>query len=154
MAKSIMYHGSSVEVKGPKILTGLYTKDFGYGFYCTVIREQAERWAKRFETPTLNSYNFLINQSLKILEFKEMSEDWLDFIIDCRKGKSHNYDIVIGSVANDQVYNYIGDYIDGVITREQFWVLAQFKYPTQQIAFCSDESLKCIQFLSAEEVSK
>lgn len=39
-------------------------------------------------------------------------------------GKPHVYDIVIGVMANDQVYNFISDYIDGVITREQFWIMA------------------------------
>ena len=59
-----------------------------------------------------------------------MTDEWLDFIIDCRSGKPHQYDIVIGTMANDQIYNYVSDYIDGAITREQFWVLAKFKYPT------------------------
>ena len=52
-----------------------------------------------------------------------MSEEWLDFIVDCRSGKDHNYDIVIGAMADDQIYNFVSDYIDGTITREQFWVL-------------------------------
>lgn len=70
-----------------------------------------------------------MDTKLNILEFKEMTEEWLDFIINCRNGKPHNYDIVIGAIANDQIYNFINDYIDGIITREQFWVMAKFKYP-------------------------
>lgn len=31
-------------------------------------------------------------------DFKDMTDDWLDFIIDCRSGKKHDYDIVIGAV--------------------------------------------------------
>lgn len=53
-----------------------------------------------------------------------MTEEWLDFIADCRSGKDHEYDIVIGAMADDQIYNFVSDYIDGVITREQFWVNA------------------------------
>ena len=49
---------------------------------------------------------------------------------------------------------YIADYIDGIITREQFWSLARFKYPAHQINFCSSESLKCLTFVSGEEVVK
>ena len=126
----------------------------GAGFYCTVIREQAERWAKRYDTPVVNIYTVRMNTSLKILEFKEMTEKWLDFIIACRHGVPHDYDLVIGAMANDQIYNYIADYIDGIITREQFWSLARFKYPTHQINFCSSESLKCLTFVSGEEVVK
>ena len=60
------------------------TKDFGNGFYCTMIKEQAERWAKRYRTPMLNTYEVFIDDTLEILEFKEMTEEWLDFIFACR----------------------------------------------------------------------
>ena len=152
MGKMTVYHGSYSAVKHPKIIKGKNTKDFGEGFYCTVIREQAERWARRYDTPMLNTYTVRMNTSLIILEFKEMTEKWLDFIIQCRHGMSHEYDIVIGAMANDQIYNYIADYIDGIITRDQFWALAKFKYPTHQISFCTEEALKCLEYLSSEEV--
>ena len=70
-----------------------------------------------------------MNQALNVLYFAEMTEEWLDFIVDCRNGVQHDYDIVIGAMANDQIYNYISDFISGVLTREQFWVLAKFKTP-------------------------
>lgn len=76
----------------------------------------------------------------------------VDFIIDCRNGKKHAYDIVIGAMADDQIYNYISDYLDGSITREQFWILAKFKYPTHQINFCTKEALKCLEYRGFEEV--
>lgn len=75
-----------------------------------------------------------------------------DFIIDCRSGKKHTYDIVIGAMADDQIYNYVSDYMDGSITREQFWVLAKFKYPTHQINFCTKEALKCLEYRGFGEV--
>lgn len=152
MGKTLIYHGSYAKIRMPKILIGRNTKDFGAGFYCTVIREQAERWARRFDTPTINVYSFLADESLDILEFKTMTEEWLDFIADCRVGKKHDHDIVIGAMANDQIYNYVADYIDGIITREQFWSLAKFKYPTHQINFCTANALKCLRFEYAEEV--
>lgn len=152
MGKMTVYHGSYTIVEKPKIIKGKNTKDFGTGFYCTIIREQAERWAKRYDKGMVNTYNVRMDTSLKILEFKEMTEEWLEFIIDCRHGKSHNYDIVIGAMANDQIYNFIADYIDGIITREQFWTMARFKYPTHQINFCSPATLKCLEFVSSEEV--
>ena len=63
-------------------------------------------------------------------------------------------DFGIGAMANDQIYNFIADYIDGIITREQFWVLAKFKYPTHQINFCSPNALQCLEFVSGEEVTE
>ena len=91
-----------------------------------------------------------MNNNLNIKEFAEMSEEWLDFIVDCRSGKDHNYDIVIGAMADDQIYNFVSDYIDGTITIEQFWVLAKFKYPNHQIAFCTKDALKCLEYRDCE----
>ena len=154
MGKMLVYHGSYAEVREPKIIVGRNTKDFGTGFYCTVIKEQAQRWARRYDTPTVNIYSSLIDEKLDILEFKTMTDAWLDFIIACRSGKPHSHDIVIGAMANDQMYNFISDYMDGILTREQFWVLAKFKYPTHQINFCTDDALKCLTFVKSEKVTQ
>ena len=97
-------------------------------------------------------YDVKFYPSLNIKEFREMTDEWLDFIVDCRSGKPHEYDIVIGAMADDQIYNYISDFVDGTITREQFWVLARFKYPTHQINFCTNEALKCLKYRGCEEV--
>ena len=152
MALMTVYHGGYCAVEKPEILDNKYTKDFGVGFYCTVIKEQAQRWAKRYDTKIVSIYEVKLSSKLKILEFREMTEEWLDFIVSCRSGKTHDYDIVIGAMADDQIYSYVSDYIDGAITREQFWVLAKFKYPTHQIVFCTDEALKCLNYRGFEEV--
>ena len=152
MGKMLVYHGSYTEIRHPKVILGKYTKDFGTGFYCTMIKEQAQKWAKRFDTPVVNVYSLLMNEKLDILEFPAMTEDWLDFIIACRNGMKHSHDIVIGSMADDQIYNYIADYLDGTITREQFWVLAKFKYPTHQICFCTEQALQCISFQKSQGI--
>ena len=147
-----VYHGGYKAVERPEIRIGRNTKDFGNGFYCTVIKEQAQRCAKRYNIKIVSIYDVRMNSSLDIKEFKDMSEEWLDFIIDCRSGKPHSHDIVIGAMANDQIYNFISDYIDGVITREQFWIMAKFKYPTHQINFCTEEALKCLKYRGYEVV--
>ena len=147
MAKMRVFHGGYMPVDEPRIIVGRYTKDFGPGFYCTTIREQAQRWAKRYPTPIVSSYEVRFDESLDILEFKDMTEDWLDFIVACRNGKPHGHDIVIGAMANDQVYNYISDYLEGSLTRSQFWALARFKYPTHQIAFCTQKALDCLEYI-------
>ena len=148
----IVYHGSYCEVKEPKNIEGKYSKDFGKGFYCTILSEQAEKWAKKYDTPVINMYEYNENTKLKIKDFTVMTEEWLDFIINCRSGKQHNYDIVVGAMADDQVYNYVNDLINGTITREAFWELAKFRHPTHQIAFCTDEALKCIKFVGTKEI--
>ena len=51
-----------------------------------------------------------------------MSDEWLDFIAQCRSGKTHNYDIVEGPMADDTVWNYVNDFLTGRISRKQFWI--------------------------------
>ncbi len=148
----IIYHGSYCKVEEPKIIEGKYTKDFGKGFYCTILSEQAEKWARKYDTPIINMYEYNEDNRLKIKNFTVMTEEWLDFIINSRRGKTHNYDIVIGAMADDQVYNYITDLIEGIITREAFWELAKFRHPTHQIAFCTEKALKCIKFVGVKEI--
>jgi hypothetical protein len=142
-----VYHGSYTVIKVPEILKSKFPQDFGEGFYCTKLQKQAIRWASRYDTAVISTYEYTQDKSLKILTFKKMTEEWLDFIVACRNGEKHNYDIVIGAMANDQIYNYISDFTDGVLTREQFWVLAKFKRPTHQICFCSEEALRTLQFI-------
>lgn len=152
MAKMTVFHGEYVAIEKPEIRKGRNTKDFGEGFYGTIIKEQAQRWARRYNTKIVSIYDVRMNTNLKIKDFKEMTDEWLDFIIDCRAGKSHDYDIVIGAMADDQIYNFISDYMDGSITREQFWILAKFKYPTHQINFCTKEALECLEYRGYEVV--
>ena len=147
-----LYHGSCVAVEHPRIIKRRFTKDFGEGFYCTALKKQAVKWAQRYDTSVVSHYEYDENPNLNILKFEEMTDEWLDFIVACRKGEPHDYDIVIGAIANDQIYNYVSDFINGVLTREQFWVMAKFKYPTHQINFCSTAALKCITFTTSEEV--
>jgi hypothetical protein len=150
MAKLTVFHGSYTEIQRPEIRIGRHTKDFGAGFYCTVMREQAARWANRFKTPTVNTYTVRMHDGLDILNFEEMTDEWLDFIVSCRLGIPHAHDVVIGAMADDQIYNFVQDFAEGAITREQFWAMAKFRYPTHQIAFCSERALDCLAFEHAE----
>lgn len=150
----MVFHGGYTEIRKPEIIKGPYTKDFGIGFYCTELKEQAIRWARRFDKPVVSMYDYNPDVKLKELIFREMSEKWLDFIVQCRAGEKHTYDIVIGPMANDQVYNYVSDYINGVLTKEQFWVLAKFKHPTHQIAFCSENALQSLTFIHSERYDR
>ena len=54
------------------------------------METQAIRWATRFGEGIVNVYEFEPNDSLKVLKFEKMTEEWLDFIITCRSGTSHD----------------------------------------------------------------
>lgn len=150
----ILYHGSRQIVEYPEIRIAKFHKDFYYGFYCTLLREQAKRWAVRYhDVGVINEYLYTPDDSLKILRFPEMTEEWLDFIVSCRLGKSHPYDIVEGPMANDTIFNYVQNFVDGKISREAFWALARFKKPTHQISFHTVNALATLTFLKGCEVS-
>ena len=102
MQNNIIYHGSNTAVENPRILINGHYKDFGYGFYCTNIEKQAKRWAlTRRGASVVSHYEYVKSKELKILEFPDMTEEWLQFVVDCRSGKEHNFDIVEGPMAND-----------------------------------------------------
>ena len=143
----IVYHGSGEMVEFPEIRKTKYTKDFSWGFYCTNDYEQAYRWAeRRHKNGVINCYEYIENPKLKIKKFDKMSDEWLDFIAECRSGKLHDYDMVEGPMADDTIWNYVDDFARGLITRIAFWELVKFKYPTHQIVFCTEEALKCLSY--------
>ena len=142
-----IYHGSNVLVEMPQIIVSGFYKDFGYGFYCTNIETQARKWALTKKGDSIVSvYSYQEDKSLKLLSFPQMTEEWLDFVVNCRRGIKHDYDIVEGPMADDQIWDYVEDFNEGSITREAFWVLAKFKHPTHQIVFCTPKSLSTIKF--------
>ncbi|MCD7867112.1 MAG: DUF3990 domain-containing protein [Clostridiales bacterium] len=149
----ILYHGSTQVVKFPEIRKGLYNKDFYFGFYCTEYKKQAERWATRFGIKGyVNIYEYTPNSDLLNLGFEKMTDDWLDFVVACRLGKPHKYDTVEGPMADDMIYNYVQNFVDGKISRAAFWELAKFRYPTHQISFHTVSALDTLRYIESEEI--
>ena len=148
-----LYHGSKQIVEFPEIRQARYHKDFYYGFYCTLFLEQAKRWALRYNgVGILHEYRYTPDETLKVLKFEDMTEGWLDFIVNCRLGNPHGYDIVEGPMANDTIFNYVQNFADGKISRAAFWELARFKRPTHQISFHTARSLGCLVFERGYEI--
>lgn len=153
MKKELIFHGSNITVKTPKIVVQGFYKDFGYGFYCTKFEKQAIRWAKaKKEHHIVNVYEYTHSENLSEKVFTDMSDEWLDFIAACRSGKDHSYDIVEGPMADDTVWDYVEDFISGRITRDAFWALARFKKPTHQILFCTENALEKVRFVRSYEI--
>lgn len=151
----LLYHAGSEAVELPEIRITKYTKDFSWGFYCPRDLGQAKKWALRNRnSPTVNRYLYTENPELKVLSFHEMTDEWLDFIVHCRRGGAHDYDIVEGAMADDAIWDYVEDFIDGSITREAFWVLIKFKQPTHQISFHTLRALCCLNFEGSDLIAE
>ena len=153
----IVYHGSYTEIVNIDLSKCEIGRDFGKGFYVTKNREQAEFWANRKGKVNnckgiVTEFNFLNNAfehfKLNVLRFDEYNEEWLDFIITNRRldASTHDYDIVEGPVANDDIAKCIFIYLAGEIPKNEFLDELKFKHqPSHQIAFCTMASLQMLE---------
>ena len=154
----ILYHGSFIEINKPDLKHSRPNVDFGKGFYTTPIYEQAVKWCSKFKKRGKNGiatrYEFDENdyKALKILKFDSYSEEWLDFILNCRSGKDNtDYDMVIGGVANDKVFNTVELFFDGLIDKTEAIGRLQYEKPNLQIAFRTDKALTYLHFEGSEQ---
>lgn len=157
----ILYHGSYTNIEIPQIITQEKGRDFGFGFYTTSIKEQAERWAIRTarlrsrqtdkeESAIVNVYNFdeKFAEKLKTKVFPEADMEWLEMVIKCRSNLNfkHGYDIVTGKIANDNVGETVEYVLAGIMRKEDAVERLRFEKINDQICFCSEESLKALVY--------
>lgn len=159
-----LYHGSILTVKKPNIKRGRTNADFGKGFYTTSNREQAIRWANiRKERENASSaivsvYDFdeslLNNLKWNIRQFTGADEAWLYFVTNCRKSRSHDFDIVLGPVANDNVFTTVNLFESGIINVQA--ALMQLKaYKTyDQISFHTERAIASLQYIESFAISE
>ena len=138
----IVYHGSYLEIAAPDVKHSRDTVDFGKGFYVTPIYDQAKKWSEKFlhrgKQVVVSCYSFDDNAftELKVLTFDSYSEEWLDFILNCRSGKDNSdYDIVVGGVADDKVFNTVELFFDGLIDKAEAIKRLKYEKPNLQICF-------------------
>ena len=163
-----IYHGSTVEIKTPKILYNEKGRDFGPAFYTTEIKEQAERWATRKKKIAIKLGNPDVKAIVSVYEYKnndssllekrfdEPSEEWLDMILDCRGNLNinHGYDIVSGKIADDSVGETVSFVMQGIMRKEDALERLKFQEINSQIALCTEKALKCITFEESYEVKE
>ncbi len=147
-----IYHSSYMKIEFPEIRKCRFTKDFSWGFYCTEIQEQAEKKASRFKTSIVNVYEIKDMESLNIKKFEDCTDEWLEFVVNCRSGKMHRYDVVIGPMTDDTIYDYIEAYTHGQMNKQYFFDLMKFKYPTHQISFHTINALDRINFVESYQI--
>lgn len=153
----ILYHGSYMEIEKPDLMHSRDNVDVGRGFYVTPLYEQAVKWCGKFKRRGMNGVvsKYCLNEealnALKILRFASYSEEWLDFILTCRRGEdTTDYDIVIGGVANDKVFNTVELYFDGLINKGE--ALRRLRYEEANLQLClrSEKALVALIFEGSE----
>ncbi|MBR2578281.1 MAG: DUF3990 domain-containing protein, partial [Erysipelotrichaceae bacterium] len=113
-----LYHTGFDVIPSPDISTGRKNADFGKGFYLSDDREFSKRWARQRKdmTTRLNSYE-LDPEGLNIKELNR-DQEWFDYIYDNRSGQEDvlsGYDVIIGPIANDTIYDTWGITTSGLL---------------------------------------
>ena len=154
-----LYHGTNVDFDVIDLTRSNKYKDFGQGFYLTDIRSQAEELAAKKSRlfggyPVIQEYEFdeslLSGTDLKVLKFDKPSTEWAEFIFKNRNRDNnftHDYDIVIGPIANDGVAYLLGRYEEGTLTIEELSDKLDYKKLNSQYFFGTDKSLKYLKRL-------
>ena len=144
----IVYHGSHIIVDKPDTKHSRKRVDFGPGFYVTPIKEQAEGLCKRFLTIGQEAYvsRYIFDdaafgaEGVRVLNFDSYSEEWLDFVFLCRRGEdTTDYDIVMGGVANDKVFDTVELYFQKLITKTEALGRLKYEKPNAQICIRSQK---------------
>ena len=158
----ILYHGSNMVVEKPRLVEQNRFLDFGHGFYTTTNKAQAENFAKKVVArnggiPTVNIYEIddsIGSELLKIKRFNSPDEEWLDFVSAHRNGmyEGEQYDIIIGAVANDDVYRTLQVYSTGLLTKEQALESLRIKKLFDQYVFATNEAISLLKFVKSEGV--
>jgi len=155
----ILYHGSYLEVKIPALSHSRPNVDFGRGFYTTPIYEQAEKWCGKFirrgKDGVISEYDLdkTSLNGLNILKFDSYSEEWLDFVMCCRNGKDKSdYDIVVGGVANDKVFNTVELFFDGLIDKSEAIKRLRYEKPNLQVCFRTEPAIGKLRFIRSIKV--
>ena len=157
----ILYHGSTVDITEIELAMSKPNKDFGRGFYLSADKLQAQRLAeyKAFQIggePIINIYDFderLLNDgTLKAKEFYGYTREWAKFVFANRQSANgysvHDYDVVIGPIANDKVGLQVRKYLKKEIQLETF--LENLKYMrgiTFQYFFGTEKAIKYLKKL-------
>lgn len=160
----ILYHGSTMKIEKPEILTGEIGRDFGFAFYTTDIREQAERWAVRKarianrknpgHVGIVSVYEWESGKALQTCRFFGPSLEWLEMVVRCRSDISyiHGYDVVIGNIANDNVGETVSYVVQGIMRKEDAVERLKFEKINNQIAFCTKAALSELVYKNSYQI--
>lgn len=158
-----LYHGSTVIVKKPSLRPGRPNTDFGKGFYTTIDYEQAARWA-RIRRERAGGGNAIVsvfevdddllqNNELRVMAYNGATIEWLDFVVANRRSAPlHDYDIVLGPVANDNLYATISMYENGELSAEAAIVQLKTHVLFNQVSFHTQVAIANLRFVEAQEV--
>lgn len=166
----ILYHGSNMIIDKIDLSKCRPFKDFGQGFYCTAIKEQAELMAKRVAriyggTPEITKFEFdesiLNSRKINSKTFENPSEEWALFVLNNRDRKfkdvnslksniDNKYDIVVGPVADDDLALLFRTFTRGLIDIETLVKEMKYKKFSNQYSFHTEKALEFLKVIKGD----
>ena len=157
-----IYHGSIEIVENPEIRQPNRSLDYGSGFYTTTSFAQAHKphnpTKKQKPVPkryvNVNQFDHKVFDSMKVLLFKKPNEEWVNFVMKNRteRGFTHDYDIVYGPVADDNVYTQFTLYEGGIISMPTLIQELKTYKLVDQYLFHTERALVAIKYVESIEV--
>ena len=153
MEKLRLYHAGFSAITHPDIRYGRSNADFGQGFYLSDSKDFSMRWAKQrkgFDT-VLNTYE-LDPAGLNIKRFTRDIE-WFSYIFSNRSVQPDTlagYDVIIGPIANDTLYDTWGIISSGLLDKELALELLQIGSAYTQIVIKTEKAVSQLRFLCSE----
>ena len=156
----VLYHGSNIAFEKIDLTKSHDRRDFGRGFYCTVLESQAEEWARRLYLRSHKGgryiYRYLFRQTddLKIKHFAALNQEWLEFIKENRTkgGIQHSYDVVVGPVADDNTMETIQLYLSGILKAGEAVERLRYSKVNNQVSFHTPFAVEHLMLESRREV--
>lgn len=160
----LLYHGSTMAVRKPIVSRGRGKTDFGKGFYTTTSREQAEKWAQIKRDRMGDEAHAIVsvfelddavlnNPAYHTRHFDGATSEWLDFVVGNRRGEvHHNFDLIMGPVANDKLYATITLYENGILDANAAIEQLNTHQLFDQLSFHTTKACKLLTFVETFEL--
>lgn len=154
----LLFHGTVAKFDVVDLSKSHNRRDFGMGFYTTLLERQAKEWAYRqslrrhVKKYYVYQYKFRESGSLNIKHFDCLDKEWLEFIKDNRSkgGLQHSYDIVVGPVADDDTMETVQLYISGILNADEAVGRLRYSQINNQVSFHTKEALESIKFVGRD----
>ena len=154
----LLYHGTAADFEQISLRKSHNRRDFGIGFYTTILEKQAKEWGYRLSLREkkkqyyVYQYIFRESDNLRVKRFNALDKEWLEFIKENRSkgGLQHSYDVVIGPVADDNTMETVQLYLTGILTANEAVERLKYNQVNNQVSFHTEKALRSLHFIRRE----
>lgn len=158
----VVYHGTCSEFEKVDLSKSHNRRDFGKGFYTTILQSQSKEWAYRLSLREKKNdyyvYEFAFEEvpALNVKRFDRLNEEWLEFIKINRSkgGLQHDYDVVIGPVAGDNTMETVQLYMANILTATEAVERLRYNNVNNQVSFHTEKALQYLKLVGRSSYAR